>query len=684
MKFPKDRITILIVLFASMLCGQADAQVMSDSLVLQRVMSYVQRITDEPKQINTNVYVRNYFRTDKRNFTLMAIPSMYAISKGSREYVGETYSNILIEDNTIKSANVQVETGTIPHHRNAMPIMLKYLLPNIYGATMIDNQILSPFNRHNMRLYKYKVTNLTDNRAEIVFRPKRYNTQLVSGSAIADRKSGRIIRIKLKGEYDMITFNIDATMGKFGIRSLFPKTCDIESKFHFMGNVLTVSHHSVYDNPVTLSDSIKNSHDIALMNDIRPIPLTEEIETLYEKKRVKDVLEKQRKDSLAMDSISKKKRWDKVLWDVLGDHVINRIRGNFGTEGQGSFRISPILNPLYLSYSKRKGITYKMKIRGNYNFSLNSELSLNINAGYSFKQKQLYFNIPLKYTFNKKRHGYVEIEVGNGNRISNSSIVEQVKNEKTDSIDWNKMNLDYFKDFYLKFNANYDLSEKWSLQPGFIFHKRVAVDTKGFEIAEKPTKYYSFAPTMQIQFRPQGWNGPIFTTDYERGIKGVGKADMEYERFEFDASWRKHYHSLRTLSLRAGCGFYTSKSHDSYFLDYTNFREQNIPRGWNDDWTGEFQLLNSNWYNASEYYVRANATYESPLMLLSRIPYIGRLMEMERIYANALIVEHLCPYIEYGYGFTNRFFSMGLFVATSNRNFEGFGCRFGFELFRDW
>lgn len=146
----------------------------------------------------------------------------------------------------------------------------------------------------------------------------------------------------------------------------------------------------------------------------------------------------------------------------------------------------------------------------------------------------------------------------------------------------------------------------------------------------------------------------------------------------------KQFHSLKAISLRVGSGFYTSKSRTSYFLDYTNFREENIPGGWNDDWTGEFQLLNSNWYNASEYYVRTNATYESPLMLLSRIPYVGRLMEIERIYVNTLFVEHLHPYIECGYGFTNRFFSMGLFLATRNADFEGIGCRFGFELFRDW
>lgn len=128
-----------------------------------------------------------------------------------------------------------------------------------------------------------------------------------------------------------------------------------------------------------------------------------------------------------IQNVKENKRWDQVLWDVLGDHIINRTKGNFGTNNQGAFRISPILNPLELSYSGRKGITYKLKINGSYNFSLNKDISLSFNSGYSFKQHQLYFRMPIRFTYNKRRNGYTEFEIGNGNRITNSSIVDQIK-----------------------------------------------------------------------------------------------------------------------------------------------------------------------------------------------------------------------------------------------------------------
>ena len=687
----KTRIVILALIvftimtqniFAGSLVFQARTRAQADSSVLRRINNYGQSIEGRLDNIHTNIYIRYGFKTNKRNATLMAIPSMFSLSRGRREHAGEAYNKIFIHYKSLAEAITQLSVSTIPHNRGALDVLTRYLMPNIYDVTMVGDRILSPLNRHNTRLYRYTVTYLTGNRAEIVFRPRRYNTQLVSGSAIADRRTGRVIRIKFSGEYDMTDFSVDAVMGSSGLRSLIPKTCDIKARFHFLGNQISASYHSVYDNPVNLPDSIRNSHDMALMDELRPIPLPDNVRALYNErlKTAKDTIIHTDTASLA----KQRRRWDKILWDVVGDNLVRRIKGNFGTQSQGSFRVSPILNPLSLSYSKRKGVTYKMRIRGNYAFSDNSDISIYFRGGYSFKQKQFYFNLPLRFTFNRRKNAYMEFEVGNGNRITNSNIVEQVKHENPDSIDWQSMKLDYFNDFFMKAVVNYDISNKWSIQPGVVFHRRSGVDKEGFILAGRPTKYYSFAPSIQVQFRPSGWKGPIFTADYERGIDGVGKADMEYERIEFDASWRKQLYSLRSLSFKAGGGFYTTKNRNAYFLDYSNFREQNIPGGWNDDWTGEFQLLNSNWYNASEYYVRTNITYESPLMLLSRLPLVGRLMEMERIYMNTLYVERLHPYIEYGYGFTNRFFSMGIFAATSNHAFEGFGCRFGFELFRDW
>ncbi|MEG1839625.1 MAG: hypothetical protein RR220_10130, partial [Bacteroidaceae bacterium] len=53
----------------------------------------------------------------------------------------------------------------------------------------------------------------------------------------------------------------------------------------------------------------------------------------------------------------------------------------------------------------------------------------------------------------------------------------------------------------------------------------------------------------------------------------------------------------------------------------------------------------------------------------------------ERLYASALIVPHLIPYVELGYGIGTRVFDAGVFVSNQNGKFKQVGFKFTFELF---
>ena len=50
-------------------------------------------------------------------------------------------------------------------------------------------------------------------------------------------------------------------------------------------------------------------------------------------------------------------------------------------------------------------------------------------------------------------------------------------------------------------------------------------------------------------------------------------------------------------------------------------------------------MLQQETYNQSDYYIRANMSYESPLLILSWLPYVGKYMEMERINVSTLDVK---------------------------------------------
>ena len=160
-------------------------------------------------------------------------------------------------------------------------------------------------------------------------------------------------------------------------------------------------------------------------------------------------------------------------------------------------------------------------------------------------------------------------------------------------------------------------------------------------------------------------------------------ANMEYERWEFDAAIKYRLLSLRQLNGRIGTGFYTSRN-SLHFVDFANFRDENLPTGWDDEWAGQFQLLDSRQYNSSQYYVRGHLSYDSPFLMLSWVPWIGKIVEMERIYVSGLALEYSRPYGEIGYGFTNRVVSAGFFAGFNTRRFHRVGCKLTIELFKRW
>ena len=678
-----------VVLWPCKVC--ASASVHEDSLLLGRIFSYRVNYGGDISGYTTHVYMRHGVKTLKKNKLLIMVPTMYTLArKKDSEFLSESYSKVTFEDVNSYSELRHVVVGTVPRYRLMLPTMTGMLTPTLYEVTLMKGRLLSPFHHKNRKFYRYGVSEVAPTaptegrgrgrRMRVAFIPKTRNTQTVKGTAIVDFETGRIEEVELTGEYDMISFELKAEMGLMAPLSLIPRTCDMKATFHMAGNRIEANYHAHYGMQHELPDTLVDSHDREIMDMVRPHELTDMQNYIYHKADSIDSLQ-----TTLPKKVRRRNMVKHVMWDIIGDNLVNRIKGNFGKNNEGMFKIYPILDPLSLSYSERKGFTYKMRLRGSYAFTPNQELSLYFRGGYSFKQEQFYFRLPVKYTFDRRHDGHVELEVGNGNRITNRSIVEQMIDEmREDSARIESLNLDYFKDTYMKLRANYDISNRWSLGAGLTFHRRSAVDKEAFRKERWPTTYHSLAPMVETQIRPWGWNGPIFTINYEQGIKGLGKANMEYGRLETDAVWLRRFNRLRSLSMRAGAGLYTMKDKDAYFLDFENFREDNMPSGWSDDWTGEFQLLKRDDYNSSVYYVRTNLTYESPLFFLSHAPLLGKYVEMERIYLNTLLAKDIHPYSELGYGFTCRIFSIGLFVGMKNGHYDGFGCRVGLELFRDW
>lgn len=132
----------------------------TDSLMLERMFRYAKAIQDKQSSIKHNYnYTRFSLDIQRKNFTLLTIPSMYAVARtGQRTFIDETYNRISGYGTDTMQTHTMLRATTIPHRSVTMENVLKYLTPKIYQETIIENYLISPFARINKRFYKYRVT----------------------------------------------------------------------------------------------------------------------------------------------------------------------------------------------------------------------------------------------------------------------------------------------------------------------------------------------------------------------------------------------------------------------------------------------------------------------------------------------------------------------------------------------
>lgn len=668
-----------------------------DTLVMNRLFSFMHKYKDELDGFTTNVYAKHLYQVNKRNAGLLAIPSMYSISHGERTFVSEEYSRFTFKGVGEYENRWQVYCTTIPRNRRTMSVLFKYLTPKFYNVTIYDDHILSPFCKENRIYYQYRTVPLANHKVRLYFRPRIVrNTQLVRGKAILDERTGRIEQVEMDGEFDMIKFQTLIMMGDKGARALLPKICQTNISFKFGGNDVSSQFEAIFDCPITLPDSVNVKGDRLLMDSIRPTSLSEAELLVYEDFDRKHGLLVDEEPEQEPDTLEVTQAWVKeeerpqdvptrhhnylkeIGWDLIGENLINSLR----TESdKGYVKLSPILDPQYISYSQSKGFSYRMKLGAQYRFSSNAWVNFNPFAGYNFKYREFYYRAPISLQYNHQLDAGVDLVFGNDHRIGSSVILDEIKKEQGDLPELEEMNLNLFDDNYIRLHHHIQPKKWLRVETGLVYHYRTSMNASAMKSYGKESSYYSLAPSLSLNLRP--WeNAPMLTVDYERGVK-VNHKYINYERWEADVSHKHHLCRTQVLNLRLGGGLYTTKEND-FFMDFAHFHDNNLPGGWDDDWAGNFQMLDPSLYNESKYYLRGNVSFETPLMAGFLVPIVGRYVEREKLYLSTLNIQHTRQYSELGYGFTCRYFSMGLFSSFLNFEYQDMGCKFTFELFGRW
>ena len=674
----------------------------------------------------------------KKNFILRYVPSMFRLQKGVREYMLETYSDLHYTAPNIYDQKVKASQGTVRGNRG-LPGLLEYFSVNIYSASLLnDERLMSPLAKNGQKFYKYRIDSVMGDPNNLDYRirfiPKTKSDQLVGGYMIVSSNVWSVREIRFSGRSELITFTCWIKMGEVGKKDEFlPVRYDVEALFKFLGNKVDGSYTASLDyksielkekktrkkekKKYNLSESFSlqcdtNAYktDASTFAILRPIPLADDEKKLYQDYQL-------RRDTV----VSQKKTKSQAFWGTMGDLMLEDYK--FNLSNIGSVRFSPFINPLLFSYSGSNGLSYRQDFRYNRLFRGDKLLRIVPKLGYNFTRKEFYWSLNADFEYWPQKRGFFRLNVGNGNRIYSSDVLEDLKAIPDSIFDFNQIHLDYFKDLYLNLRHSWEIVNGLSLEVGVSMHRRTEVNRSRFELnypSMPPTKsatragsggssffpnfdpnilnkfrhtYNSFAPRVRLTWTPGQYyymNGdrkvnlhskyPSISVDWERGLSGVLQSSGSYERVEIDLQHQVSLGLMRDIYWRFGWGEFTNQK-ELYFVDFANLRRSNLPMGWSDDIGGVFQLLDGRWYNSSRKYIRGHLTYEAPFLLLRHLMKYTQYVLNERLYLNALVVPHLKPYLEVGYGIGTHIFDFGLFASFANWKYQEIGCKFTFELF---
>ena len=673
------------------------------------------------------LYMRGDYKVHKRNFLLRYVPGMFRFYKGVSDYVTEMVGDVHYTAPDIYTMKVRGLTGTFKRNRLGLNNTLELFRMNIYSPDLLPGRLISPLSGQAPEYYSYILDSVSvmgrDSVLHVRFEPKSESIQLVSGTMSVCSHNWVVRDIVLKGRMDLVEFTIHLLMGESGGEAYLPKVFNVNLMFRFLWNKLEAdctarmdyetikmnmdaepfmavssparSRYDLTNSYLLECDNTEMSSDTSYVWKHRTLPLTDRGQAIYADFYCR------KNDYEAVTTERQRKRYD--FWYDVGDAMISSH--TVETPRMGRIRFSPLLDLGKVSYSHSNGFSYRLQLKYDKAFRSERWISLIPKAGYNFTRKEFYWSTDLDFFYSPSRLGALTLQIGNGNRIYTSRVVDEIRGVKDSLVDFSKLNLEYFKDTYVRLGNRIELCNGLQLTTGATMHWRKAMRPSELKVYDQqhravairmqPT-YTSFAPHVNLKWTPGQYyymNGrrknylhsryPTFSVDYERGLKGVLGSNGEYERIEAEVQQRITLTPMSYLFYRLGGGGFTNKE-TLYFADFIHFSRNNLPIGWNDEIGGVFHLLEGDWYNASQWYGRAHLTYEAPFILLPRTRKLMGLVHSERIYLSALYTTHFHPYIEMGYGIGTYLFDLGVFVSNANGKFRGVGCKFTFELFGGW
>ncbi len=712
-------------------------------------------------------YATHSMTTRRRGPIVRFIPDMFTLEHGHHRYeAGGTMLLRMRRNEKLEAHVTAVSGGRTPGVTADRLAQAELFIPSLSATMLMSAGVLNPLHPRNRHFYRYRLTTCPDTAAfwlgygpgklmRLSFTPRFHNDALTAGYVDLRPSAPSPLAFSFTLHYRFQRVTVTGTVmdhgndgtpptAPTGAAQPFPDELTVESRFRIFGNHVNeiTRLHLQPELPATGRNGAETADRTRPTRLARHYDLTdllrEEIDTGYA------IIRPARFDTLLQQRFSTQLRlegrapivegsleraetmgdtllqqgegeaYDLPRFSLTGGERLDRTRGillsshslPLCADGRLLLRLPPLLTPSMIGWSGTKGLSLSTRLR----LSLRQPgtrtelLTFSPYLGYSFRQRQLYYQLPLALSVIPSLSGQLGIEAGGGSQAYSSQQADALRDKLAGLTVYDSLRhvidaygFHDYRDHYLKTDLSLTPHPWLTLIGGTRFHHRsliawnaVAKDlglkrvlnslSARVELSFTPGLYYYRQDGRTV---PLSSHWPTLRLCYERALP-IGDRLTQSERLEGDLRYTLPLYAMRTLLLRLGGGVYTRRS-DHCFIDYDYFRFNYITQaGGTDAFAGELQLLSSRWYNESRHYAQLTATYESPLMTLSRLSLLSRAIRRERLYLGVLTMQALGFYGEAGYGLTTHLVDLGLFTGFSSKGGgASFGCKVAIHLFED-
>lgn len=685
--------------------------VVADS-IMKEVIYSAEKYQHVLSKYEADIYIKGRTEILKHNFLMRFAHHLFPVDRKNKDMVFEMVSHSKFNAPNNFLHNFQAIHGnSIPNSKKQQEV-LGFLNFNVYSPTFYNEGIITPVAKNAYKFYTFDLEGIEDSTDmkiyKISFMPKMWSQKLICGYLYIRDKSWIIDKIDVNGRFDFAEFNLIMNFGRDYRRFILPEKANLFLRYHVLGNAIETNYHSSFkyhavewveeDNEKEKrksldltgyyklsSDTVPIITDTTFWNKERDLPLTVEEQNLYQ--TVVDNSE-QKTDTANITKYLK-----------LTEKFTNTINMDYKTT---RLKYSGIFNPFQLGYSGHNGITYRQRLRISKTFDKDRQLRFQPDVGFVFRRKEIFFTVTGEWEYKPEKKGTLSLTFGNGNQSYSSAIMKEINEQLKDStFNFDDLNLEYFKHYYVEARNNIELFNGFQLWTGISYHRRIPVKNRteidpGDEVEDIINEnYHDFTPVIGFSYTPRQYywlDGyrkeylhsyyPTVSVEFARAIPGVGKSTGDYGRVEADIHQSISLGLARKLNYHISGGVYLNAK-SIYFADFRYFARRQFPESWGDEFGGVFNQLKSVWYNASDKYVQGHMMYESPF-ILSQIfkKKMSKYILSERFYFSQLWTPVQPSYSEIGYGLGNHIFNIAIFAGFEKWNYQNFGVKFAFELFQ--